>query len=896
MTTGPVPAIPIKARQLLLKLVWIYLAGTIAATLVVMLLMYAGLDMTTQQWLMFFAALPVAIMVFVGPDIVLIRRTSRPIVQALDILDAGQPIAGTPLNEATAALLNLPFNSFLRVTFVHGPLAALAMVLVLNGFNLSAEGGFVQWQIWTMAACILFFAAPVHAIVEYFSLNRLIEPILVGLNNFRDEAGRAEQIPKLIAVRLRDKLLYLSLFVAAIPLLFFAGSTIVKVNILFEELGVEVSNEQMLPLWIWLGGVAAVTGLAALVMAILTASDVSRAAGKLVDAMRRVEKGDLDTNLQITTTDEYADLYAGFNKMVESLREEVHMLEVTHDLAGEIEIDVLITRIMQAASKLLGADRGTLLLSDDKTGELWSRFAEGLEIKEIRMPNDAGIAGAVFTTGETVNIEDAYLDPRFNQEVDRATGYRTQSILAIPVVGKKGQRIGVVEVLNKFGGPFTAKDEIRLRAFSAEIGISLDNSRLFDEVRQVSNYNESILKSTSNGLITINEEGYVASINQAGRELLGLGEEGFVGDSVCPTIEGSLGNQNPWIIESLTKARDTQARQINIDHTLRWNEVERSVNCVATPLIGLEGETIGTMLVLEDITTEKRVKTTMARYMSQEVADQLLAGGEEQLGGKDQEIAILFSDIRSFTTLSEALGARGTVNMLNSYFAEMVDVIFRHKGILDKYIGDAIMALFGAPFQAEDDADRAVLSAQGMLIELEKLNGRRAEEGLMAIHIGVGIAMGQVIVGNIGSPKRMEYTAIGDSVNLASRLEGATKYYGAGILVSESLVRNLKKPVLMRETDQLRVKGKNEPVTIFEVAGHMQGAARAAFQDSIGDHEAGLAAYRAQQWDRAEAAFRAVVERRGADVTAGLYLERIAALRQSPPPADWDGVWTMTEK
>ena len=897
MTISPAPAIPIKARPLLYKLVWIYLAGTIAATLVVMLLMYAGLDMTTQQWVMFFAALPVAIAVFVGPDIVLIRRTSRPIVEALDIIHGGQPIGGSALNQATAALLNLPFNSFLRVTFVHGPLAALAMVLVLEGFNLSVDGGFVEWQIWTLAACILFFAAPVHAIVEYFSLNRLIEPILVGLNAYRDEAGQAEQIPKLIAVRLRDKLLYLSLFVAAIPLLFFAGSTIVKVNILLEELGVQVSNEQMLPLWVWLGGVAAVTGLAALVMAILTASDVSRAAGKLVDAMRRVEKGDLDTNLQITTTDEYADLYAGFNKMVESLREEVHMLEVTHDLAGEIEIDVLITRIMQAASKLLGADRGTLLLSDDKTGELWSRFAEGLEIKEIRMPKDAGIAGAVFTTGGTVNIEDAYLDARFNQDVDRATGYRTRSILAVPVVGKKGQRIGVVEVLNKVGGPFNAKDEIRLRAFAAEIGISLDNSRLFDEVRQVSNYNESILKSTSNGLITINDEGRVASINQAGLELLGVADDSaLVGGSVCHTIEGSLGNQNPWLIEALVKARDTQARQINIDHTLRWFETERSVNSVATPLIGLEGETIGTMLVLEDITAEKRVKTTMARYMSQEVADQLLAGGEDQLGGKDQEIAILFSDIRSFTTLSEALGARGTVNMLNSYFAEMVDVIFRHKGILDKYIGDAIMALFGAPFQAEDDADRAVLTAQGMLIELEKLNARRAEEGLMPIHIGVGIAMGQVIVGNIGSPKRMEYTVIGDSVNLASRLEGATKYYGAGILISESLAKRLKTPMLMRETDQLRVKGKLEPVTIFEVAGHMQRAARAAFQDSIGDHEAGLVAYRTQQWDRAEQAFRAVLERRGKDVTASLYLERIATLRENPPPADWDGVWTMTEK
>lgn len=896
MTTSPELTLPITARQLLYKLTWIYLAGTLAATGVVLLLMYAGLDMTGRQWFLFFVALPFAIAVFVGPDIIMIRRTSRPIVHALETLEAGRTLQGGELNAATVSLLNLPFNSFLRITFVHGPLAALAMVGLLNAFNWTSEGGFVQWQILTMTACILFFAAPVHAIVEYFSLNRLTEPILVAFNNCRDEAGRAEQVPRLIAVRLRDKLLYLSLFVAAMPLVFFAGSTIVKVNILLEELGVVVTQEQMLPLWAWLGGVAAVTGIAALVMAILTASDVSRAAGRLVEAMRKVETGDLDTTLPVTTTDEYADLYAGFNKMVESLREEVHMLEVTHDLAGEIEIDVLITRIMQAASKLLSADRGTLLLSDDRTRELWSRFAEGLEIKEIRMPADAGIAGAVFQTGETVNIEDAYLDPRFNQSVDRATGYRTRSILAVPVLGKKGQRIGVVEVLNKMEGVFSAKDEIRLRAFAAEIGISLDNSRLFDEVRQVSNYNESILKSTSNGLITINDEGKVASINQAGLELLGIIEGTLVGDSVCHTIEGSLGNQNPWLIEALTKARDTQTRQINVDHTLCWFGSEKSVNSVATPLIGLEGETIGTMLVLEDITTEKRVKTTMARYMSQEVADQLLAGGEDQLGGKDQEIAILFSDIRSFTTLSEALGARGTVNMLNSYFAEMVDVIFRHKGILDKYIGDAIMALFGAPFQAEDDADRAVLTAQGMLIELQKLNARRADEGKMAISIGVGIAMGQVIVGNIGSPKRMEYTVIGDSVNLASRLEGATKYYGAGILVSEALVRRLRTPVLMRETDQLRVKGKLEPVTIFEVAGHLHGGARAAFQDALGDHAAGLAAYRNQQWNRAEEAFRSVLSRRGSDVTASLYLERIATLRSNPPPADWDGVWTMTEK
>jgi adenylate cyclase len=236
-------------------------------------------------------------------------------------------------------------------------------------------------------------------------------------------------------------------------------------------------------------------------------------------------------------------------------------------------------------------------------------------------------------------------------------------------------------------------------------------------------------------LITIGQDGIIASVNQAAYEILEIDHIEMVGKHIEDHAM-ALGFQNPWIVESLERARVTQARQLNVDYTLKWHGIEKSVNAVSTPLIGLEGESIGTMLVLEDITTEKRVKTTMARYMSVEVAEQLLAGGEDQLGGKDQEIVILFSDIRSFTTLSEKLGARGTVNMLNEYFAEMVDVIFKHKGILDKYIGDAMMALFGAPFKAEDDADRAVITAEEMMAELALLNKRREDKGLQALPWG----------------------------------------------------------------------------------------------------------------------------------------------------------------
>src|SRR5204863_1323168 len=163
----------------------------------------------------------------------------------------------------------------------------------------------------------------------------------------------------------------------------------------------------------------------------------------------------------------------------------------------------------------------------------------------------------------------------------------------------------------------------------------------------------------------------------------------------------------------------------SIDARLSFGDAAVSVNMTAQPLFGPDGTSIGSMMVFEDITAETRIRSTMARYMSTEVVEQVLTGGESELGGKAQTITILFSDVRNFTGLSEAMGARGTVSMLNEYFGEMVDVVTRHGGILDKYIGDAIMALFGAPFNKPEDAEHAVSVANGMLVTLRDLNQRR---------------------------------------------------------------------------------------------------------------------------------------------------------------------------
>ena len=207
-------------------------------------------------------------------------------------------------------------------------------------------------------------------------------------------------------------------------------------------------------------------------------------------------------------------------------REESEFLKLVADFTSELELGKLLQRVMEEATRLLHADRSTLFLNDAKNAELFSRVAQGDSVGEIRFPNHLGIAGTVFTSGESINIPYAYADLRFNPAFDKKTGYFTQSILCVPVVNKVGRIIGVTQVLNKHGGPFTEQDETRLRAFTAQIAIALENAQLFEDVQNMKNYNESILESMSSAVLTIDQEGEVVTCNGAGRRLLaGLAAE-----------------------------------------------------------------------------------------------------------------------------------------------------------------------------------------------------------------------------------------------------------------------------------------------------------------------------------------------------------------------------------
>ena len=581
-------------------------------------------------------------------------------------------------------------------------------------------------------------------------------------------------------------------------------------------------------------------------------------------------------------------------RMRKTREKEMEFLDVVSDVTSELELGSLLKKVMAEATRMLNADRSTLFMNDEKTNELFSRVAMGDGIGEIRLPNKVGIAGAVFASGTTINIPYAYADLRFNPAFDKQTGYFTRSILCVPVINKDGKCIGVTQVLNRRGGPFTDEDETRLKAFTAQVSIALENAKLFEDVQNMQSYNESMLESMSNGVITMDEERKIVTCNKAGLLIMKKNPDEVIG----VLADEFLVDENLWLMERVHKVDQTQEPEIIVDGELNFGDEKLSVNANVLPLINTEGKKLGAMIMVEDISSEKRMKSTMSRYMDPALAEQMMEGGDSDdfLGGKSTEATILFSDIRSFTTLTESLGAQGTVKMLNEYFTIMVDIITREGGMLDKFIGDAIMAAFGIPVTHDDDPDRAVRATIAMITELWDYNKVREGRGELPIDHEIGLNTGMIVSGNIGSPKRMDYTMIGDGVNLAARLESACKQYSARILISEFTRAKLKGTYRMRDIDLVVVKGKTEPVGVVEVLDYHTDETYPNLMDNVNYFNEAVKQYRGANWDKAINNFEEAMKANPSDKLAQTYIDRCELMKAEPPDGEWDGVWVMTSK
>jgi adenylate cyclase len=325
-------------------------------------------------------------------------------------------------------------------------------------------------------------------------------------------------------------------------------------------------------------------------------------------------------------------------------------------------------------------------------------------------------------------------------------------------------------------------------------------------------------------------------------------------------------------------------------HALLW------INMVY-PLLGLV-LIYASLTVYRYLTEErerKKIRGAFSHYVSSSVVNEVLKNPDKlKLGGDMKELTVLFSDIRGFTTISEGLSPEQVHGLINEYLTAMTNIVFKHGGTLDKYMGDAIMAIYGAPVDQPDHAQKACDTALEMMEGLEELNTAWVREGKPHLDIGIGINTGMMMVGNMGSEQRFEYTVLGDAVNLGSRLEGANKNYRTHILISEFTYEKVKTVFLCMEIDSVRVKGKSRPVRIYQLLSGKD--ASAPHPETIRYFQQGLQWYKEQRWDEAMEAFRTVTAMDKGLYAAQLYLERIANLKSNPPPPDWDGAFTMKEK
>jgi adenylate cyclase len=322
---------------------------------------------------------------------------------------------------------------------------------------------------------------------------------------------------------------------------------------------------------------------------------------------------------------------------------------------------------------------------------------------------------------------------------------------------------------------------------------------------------------------------------------------------------------------------------------------------ILSPMLAISGSgalfSVGEWLL--DRREKARVRKTFERYVSKDVVKELMDNPESwlnTLGGQRKLITVLFSDVRGFTTLSESADEQVLVAQLNEYFDEMVNIVFKHEGTLDKFIGDAVMAQWGAISSSgtESDARRAVATAIAMRKALTRLNPGWLARGMTEINIGIGINHGSALVGNIGAEVKKEVTAIGDTVNVASRLEGVTKQYGVDLCIGEAVAPLVREVFVLRSLDLILMQGKTKPQEIFTVLKERE--AGDGDPPWLAMHEEAIRCYRGRDFAEAERLWREVLAQCPGDSVAEVFLERCAALQKTPPEGEWDGVFEMKSK
>ena len=544
------------------------------------------------------------------------------------------------------------------------------------------------------------------------------------------------------------------------------------------------------------------------------------------------------------------------------------LLEVFKVVSSELNLNKLIPLIMNKAAEITNADRSSLFLVDEETNELWTIFAKGLENNVVRTKK--GIVANVARNKKPLIVNDPYNHPDFNPLVDMKTGYTTRSILSVPVFNSENEVLGVVQSINKHKGEFNQEDLDILTGFASQIKIAIENAKLFDQIQGMKNYLNILVQNLDSGIITIDNSLKVKTANDQFYNIFGLNDGSEFIENNINDIHFLGTKFEELCLETLQSGKKLYHENVELKLS---EEKLLTLNISVLPMKDVKDNNVGVIIVFNDVTKEKRIQSNLSRYIPQHLVNEVMNRDNlSLLKGKYSKCSILFSDIRNFTTLTEKFGAIEIVKLLNNYFEAMISLVYKYDGILDKFIGDAIMSVFGIPYANISDSKNAVYCALEMLESLRGLNERN--ELSPNINIGLGISTGNVVSGNIGSEKRFEYTVIGDSVNLAARLESATKIYDIDLLICEETYNEIKDEFYCRQIDTIFVKGKQFPVNIFTVTKSRKEDLTFEEQEFYKFFSNGLSLYKQEKYKEAKKSFVAAKDLNNADGPTTFFIEK----------------------
>lgn len=510
--------------------------------------------------------------------------------------------------------------------------------------------------------------------------------------------------------------------------------------------------------------------------------------------------------------------------------------EMSQRINASLELDETLRSVMDSLVEITGAERGFVMLMNEETNRLEFRIGRNLNAAAVdRDPEiSRNMVDRVFQECQPLLIGDAVTDPEY-RAFESVVIHAIRSVMCAPLM-VKGRPIGVAYVDNSLGAELFDQEDLDLvTAFANMAASAIENARLHErlaahvrEIDSMKTAQDRILRSVSSGIISADRDGTITSYNRAAAEMLARPAEEAVGRALSAILPprfmlalgpplGGAGVEPGMTIQGFEMEGDLPGRGwVHLRHRL-------------SPLRDESGATIGYVLALDDMTERERldrarrqaaaerekIKSVFEHYMAPAVFQELMRQGPDNsgIGGARREMTVLFADIRGFTKLSERLEPEHVVEILNGYLASATDVIFEHQGTIDKFIGDAIMALFGAPVQIENhplEAVKAALAMQRRFVETPSKQGQR-------VSFGIGINSGPGVVGTIGAPQLMSYTVIGDVVNVAARLQGQAR--AGEILITDETYEQVSDQVVAEDLGPMDLKGRRATVNVYKVTG-----------------------------------------------------------------------------